>query len=123
MDYIKDKRGNAVPAYKGAQEILEAQACLARATSESGKAINQEYVDHYTAQLTAAGLTIEQALAQAPTSQPSKAEPTRRTYKSARPLTDTQLKERAYDAAYNEGAEGYNPYRFGSRPTYWRNGR
>lgn len=29
-----------------------------------------------------------------------------------------QKKEREYDLIYNEGAEGYNPYRLGSAPTY-----
>lgn len=29
-------------------------------------------------------------------------------------------KERKYDEMYNEGCEGYNPYRQGSRPTYWK---
>lgn len=29
-----------------------------------------------------------------------------------------QGKEREYDLVYNEGGEGYNPYRIGSAPTY-----
>ena len=32
-------------------------------------------------------------------------------------------KEREYDLMYNEGGEGYNPYREGSRPTYWKSRR
>lgn len=32
-------------------------------------------------------------------------------------------KERAYDNAHNEGAYGYNPYRQGDRPTYWKQSR
>lgn len=31
---------------------------------------------------------------------------------------DNQEKEREYDLTYNEGAEGYNPYRIWSAPTY-----
>ncbi len=37
---------------------------------------------------------------------------------SSKPVKPDVEKERAYDRLYNEGGEGYNPYRTGAEPTY-----
>ncbi|HUC70349.1 MAG TPA: hypothetical protein VMS01_04075 [Stellaceae bacterium] len=38
--------------------------------------------------------------------------------RGARPNASRVSKERAYDRGYNEGGEGYNPYRHGSAKSY-----
>ena len=48
----------------------------------------------------------------------SKADETTETTETTERVKADVVKEREYDLIYNEGGEGYNPYRTGDTPTY-----
>lgn len=76
--------------------------------------ITQEAIDKASSAIVAAGYDVDAVI----TGYSDQIKQSSSPFSSGE--QERQKREREYDLGHNEGAEGFNPYRHGSVPTYWR---